>query len=87
MIYNNIKITFDFPKLSSIVKTMKIICLTCGKQAIKEQVSIDHQYLTTLIGAKASFKPNECFCGHCAKELDENGLFPEERLTIKNYPV
>lgn len=29
-------------------------------------------------GAKASFG-GEVFCGYCAEELDENGLFPEER--------
>lgn len=30
-------------------------------------------------GAKAAFNRNEVFCGYCAEELDENGLFPEER--------
>jgi hypothetical protein len=58
---------------------MKIICVCCGKQAIKEQVSEYDQYTTTLIGARAAFNSGECYCGHCSKDMDENGLFPEER--------
>lgn len=61
---------------------MKIICVSCNKQALKEYVRDNHPYLTTLIGAKAAFRAGECYCGHCAKELDENGLFPEERFIV-----
>lgn len=63
---------------------MKIYCCVCGKQAIDAPVSIDDNYVTTLIGAKAGFKQNECFCGHCAVDLDENGLFPEERYSYES---
>lgn len=58
---------------------MKIYCVVCAKQAIKENVPINDLYTTTLIGARAGFKSTECYCGHCAKDMDENGLFPEER--------
>ncbi len=58
---------------------MKIICTCCGKQALNQNVPVDDKYTTTLIGARAGFASGECFCGHCAKDLDENGLFPEER--------
>ena len=58
---------------------MKILCVVCNKQALREYVNPDDRYVTTLMGAKAAFGSGECYCGHCAKELDENGLFPEER--------
>ncbi|MCL4722653.1 MAG: hypothetical protein KJZ90_00060 [Rhodocyclaceae bacterium] len=63
--------------------TMKIICCTCAKQALNQQVPVDDPYVTTLIGARAGFKPGECYCGHCAKEMDENGLFPEEKAQVE----
>jgi hypothetical protein len=58
---------------------MRIKCVCCGKQALNEEVGRDEKYITTLIGAKAAMHVGECYCGHCATELDENGLFPEER--------
>jgi hypothetical protein len=32
-----------------------------------------------LCGARAGFMAGECYCCHCAKDMDEDGLFPEER--------
>lgn len=58
---------------------MKIMCVCCGKQAIDAQVPATDDYRTTLNGARAGFRPGECYCGHCAEDMDENGLFPEER--------
>ena len=58
---------------------MKIVCCCCGKQAINQRVSRDDKYVTILEGAKPGFSAGECYCGYCAEELDENGLFPEER--------
>lgn len=58
---------------------MKIVCVCCGKQALDEKVSASDRYTTTLIGARAGFQHGECYCGHCAEEMDENGLFPEEQ--------
>jgi hypothetical protein len=58
---------------------MKRYCCACGKQAIQGQVSAHDTHVTTLVGARAGFRSDEVFCGHCAKDLDENGLFPEER--------
>jgi hypothetical protein len=61
---------------------MKIVCLTCGKQAISNMPLAGKinksPYATTLEGARAGFRSGECFCGYCALEMDENGLFPEE---------
>lgn len=61
---------------------MKIYCCVCGKQAVQEQVSVHDTYCTTLQGARAGFTAGECFCGHCARDLDEHGLFPEERAQL-----
>ena len=61
---------------------MKIKCVCCGKQAVSGSVSIDDKYMTTLDGARAALVPWECYCGHCAKDMDEDGLFPEERAML-----
>jgi len=61
---------------------MRIVCLCCGKQALDADVSANDEYTTTLKGARAGFKAGECYCGHCAKDMDENGLFPEERAQL-----
>lgn len=58
---------------------MKIICVCCCKQAVNQDVSRNDPYLTTLEHARAGFGKGECYCGYCAEEMDENGLFPEER--------
>lgn len=63
---------------------MRVICCCCGKQALDHthgQILADDLYRTTLIGARAGFRPEECFCGHCAEDMDENGLFPEEQAS------
>lgn len=53
-----------------------IYCSCCAKQAIKRPVNDPN--ITTLVGAVRGVG-NTIICGHCAKELDRNGLFPEER--------
>lgn len=60
---------------------MRINCNCCSKQIINDfhtnKVSKFDEYLTTSIGSV-----RDCvgyICGHCAEDLDENGLFPEER--------
>lgn len=57
---------------------MIIYCSCCGKQAVNRIIDRG-DYITTLIGAVVSTVHNECICGYCAADLDENGLFPEER--------
>lgn len=58
---------------------MRIICCCCGKQAVKDQNPDKFdKYITKLEGGRAGFKAGECFCGYCAEDMDENGLFPEE---------
>jgi hypothetical protein len=54
-------------------------CCCCGRQAVPRATDPRDAHVTTLQGARAGFSSNEVFCGHCAVDLDENGLFPEER--------
>lgn len=58
---------------------MKIYCVCCAKQAIDREVPRNDKYCTILEGARSGFKSDECYCGYCAEEMDEDGLFPEER--------
>lgn len=69
---------------NSFFKKMKIYCCVCGKQAVKDRnPSRDDEYITKLESSRAGFKSNEVFCGYCAEEMDENGLFPEERTNLE----
>lgn len=61
---------------------MRIYCVCCGKQAIDDEVNRNDLYVTTLKGARPGFNRNECYCGYCSEDLDENGLFPEELALI-----
>lgn len=63
-------------------KQIILRCCCCAKQAVDRPAGRD-DYITTLIGAKAGFKSDEVFCGHCAKDLDENGLFSDERAAAE----
>lgn len=59
---------------------MKIYCCACGKQVVKDRnPSPNDKYITKIEGGRAGFKSNEVFCGYCSEDMDENGLFPEER--------
>jgi len=62
---------------------MKIHCCCCGKQAVRGQNPSSHdKYTTKIEGGRTAFKSNECFCGYCSEQLDENGLFPEEAAQV-----
>ena len=66
---------------------MRIVCVCCGRQAVDyvdRRALREDKTLTTLRGARAGFRPGECYCGECASDMDENGLFPEERETLGN---
>ena len=61
-------------------RLVRLYCCCCGKQAVKNGKPPRHdKYTTTLEGARAGFSRGEVFCGYCAEEMDENGLFPEEQ--------
>lgn len=60
-----------------------IYCSSCCKQVINNrEISRNDCLVTTSVGAKAGVG-SEVFCGFCAEELDENGLFPEERRLLE----
>ena len=68
-------------------KTRRIVCCCCGKQIVDFNIPQSDKYCAPLYGAKAGFKEDEGFCGYCAALLDENGLFPEERISEGLDPI
>jgi hypothetical protein len=61
---------------------MKVYCSSCARQAVSGATDPFDEHITTRIGAVADVG-GTCICGHCAKDLDENGMFPEERAMRK----
>jgi len=61
---------------------MKVYCCCCCRQVISSKYNINDKHVIDNNYAKAGFKPGEVFCRDCGKDLDENGLFPEERAEI-----
>ena len=60
----------------------RVYCSCCGKQVtydLKIHPSPNDEFLTKRLGSRASCTPGEVICGYCSEDLDENGLFPEER--------
>lgn len=55
---------------------MKKYCCVCGRQFVDK--SFDN---TIMVGKHNAviMGTNEYCCYECAKDLDENGMFPEER--------
>lgn len=56
---------------------MKIYCCCCTKQIVSGEVKKQDEYVTQSRGSR--FMCEGVICGFCAEDLDENGLFPEER--------
>lgn len=54
---------------------MRIICCVCTRQIIPYLIESD-EYLTK--GPPTVMSPGNWCCSECAKDLDENGNFPEE---------
>lgn len=60
----------------------KIYCVSCGKQIVMDwKPSRYNGLVTTHFGAKSAGFGN-VFCGYCSEDLDEHGLFPEERRLL-----
>lgn len=57
---------------------MKINCSCCGRQIVNYQVPWYDKSCAPAKGAKSLGTGQYC-CGYCGEDLDENGLFPEER--------
>lgn len=43
----------------------------------------DDSHITKLEGSRAGWKQDEVYCGYCAEDMDENGLFPDEREDLR----
>jgi transcription elongation factor Elf1 len=56
---------------------MKFHCCVCGRQIVS--YDCDSEHAIDVKGSKAGVKAYEVFCRKCGVDLDENGLFPEER--------
>lgn len=64
---------------------MKINCASCSRQICTGAKSSD-RYVAPSFGARRGIA-NEWFCGDCAKDMDTNGLFPEEQATAYREPT
>jgi len=57
----------------------KIYCVVCARQSVSYVVSDEH-----CVGPRSNavaMVGGVC-CHECARDLDENGLFPEEKIEI-----
>ena len=61
---------------------MIVYCDCCARQIVESPWSTE--LTAPLVGAK-SLGFGKRACGECSKDLDENGLFPEERLPYVSY--
>jgi hypothetical protein len=53
-------------------------CFSCARQIVSYTVSIDDKYCCNRPATSMGF--GQWCCKECSKELDENGLFLEERI-------
>ena len=60
-------------------KLIKIYCCVCARQIVSYEADDDY-----IIGSRSviNMGPGKFCCLNCGKDLDENGLFPEERSFI-----
>lgn len=63
----------------------RVVCPCCGKQLVHSGASAGDKFCTTWKGARASGTAGEAICGYCAEDLDENGMFPEERALAESW--
>ena len=64
----------------------RVYCPCCGKQVVRGQSPRqDDPHVAPAEGGKTGFGLDQVFCGFCAKDLDENGMFPEEAATCVGY--
>jgi hypothetical protein len=62
----------------------KIIrCACCGRQIVSYRASEDH-----IVGGRPATMLGfgQYSCHECAMDLDENGLFPSERVQMEEMP-
>lgn len=56
----------------------RVNCCCCGKQIVSRETPRSDKYVTKGKGSVLLWPEKWC-CGYCSEELDEWGLFPEER--------
>jgi len=57
---------------------MKKYCCCCGKQFVLRETNRNDEWVVEAYNA-VSMGCGKHACKYCAEDLDENGLFPEER--------
>ncbi len=57
---------------------MRIVCCCCSKQIVKYNCHPNDKRITSGPGVRMC--GNDWCCNECSKDLDENGLFPEENM-------
>lgn len=62
---------------------MRIICACCARQVIYGSTRSD-TYVAPGCHPKASACPGMVFCDECGRDLDGNGMFPEERKDLSS---
>ncbi len=56
----------------------RLLCASCGKQILRHGTPPrNDKHATKAEGGRAGFG-NTAFCGYCAEDMDEYGLFPGE---------
>jgi len=63
---------------------MKAYCCTCGKQIVSDSSFTGNSRTTQ--GPVKLMGFGTVICHSCGKELDGNGLFPEERMSLGLSP-
>lgn len=56
-----------------------IYCCVCGRQIVSKQ---NHDPLYTASKPDIFMGVKTYACIECSKDLDENGMFPEERMSV-----
>ena len=60
---------------------MRVVCECCGRQIVSYNVSNDDKYCANSPAKSLGF--GKYCCRECGRDLDENGLFPEEWATLR----
>lgn len=55
-------------------------CSCCARQIVSYTVHTHNKYMCMLPAINMGF--GQWYCKECSKDLDENGLFPEERKNV-----
>jgi len=67
-----------------VIKVGRIYCSCCGRQLVSYLTNPDDKLIVNKDNAVV-LDNNSIACHECAKDLDEDGLFPEEAAILKRF--